>query len=50
MILHTFYQDKNHNIVYLDSFNAPNGVFYKIGRELVHSTVEFFTSKYSLIK
>ena len=49
MILHTYYQDSNKNTVYLSEMDSSN-VFYILGKDLVHSTIEFFTSKYKLIK
>ena len=48
MVLHSYYSSDNGDKVYLDS--VCNGIaFYKVGIELVTSTVEFFTSKYKIL-
>ncbi len=49
MIIHSYDSDEIGNKVYLDSVDAVNA-FYKVGANLVVSTVGFFSGKYSLIK
>ena len=49
MVIHSFYTDDSGHKVYLDSVDAVNA-FYKIGHEMIVSTLAFFESKYSLIK
>ena len=49
MILNSYYFDTDNRRIYLE--DCINFVcFYRVGSELVTSTVEFFESKYRLIK
>jgi hypothetical protein len=47
MILNSYYKDDLGNRVYLEAIDATNA-FYKVGRELVVSSLKFFESKYKL--
>ncbi len=49
MILNTYYADSNNHTVYLS--DVVNGrAFYILGKELIVATVDFFESKYKLLK
>ena len=49
MIIHSHYTDNDGHHVYLDSVDAVNA-FYKVGANLVVSTLAFFESKYRILK
>ena len=49
MILNAYYSDKNNHKVYLSDV-VGGKVFYQAGTELITSTIEFFESKYKLLR
>ncbi len=50
MILNAKYTDKDGTIVWLNEMDGPDNVFYTIGSNLIHATLEFFQSRYKLIR
>ena len=49
MILNQYYADSDNHKVYLS--DVVNGrAFYVLGKELITATVDFFESKYKLLK
>ena len=48
MVLQQYYTDGTDKVYLEDVINDT--AFYRMGQELITATIEFFTSKYSLIK
>ncbi len=50
MILNAKYKDSSGNVVWLNEFDGPDNVFYTVGKNLIHSTLRFFQSRYKLVR